>query len=235
MAENDQHLKHGKALCGKVFGRFVETFNALVDFMLGIKGDADGKNGEGHITYDRKNNIFRCDGCGGKGGSGSGVTANEKSGLVVNENEIDISGREENDAFGIHAMTFKGEDYEEDKTVKFIGTKDVEIPGGGAGGVASINGLTGAVKIIGGANIEVEVVGGNAIRISYKQGKEPDPVPTPAADPCEHPGDQPGTGGEGGVPAGDDDTGGVGGGGGGVPADGDTHAGEPCPDCSPTK
>lgn len=73
MAENDQHLKHGKALCGKVFGRFVETFNALVDFMLGIKGDADGKNGEGHITYDRKNNIIRCDGCGGGGGGGSPV------------------------------------------------------------------------------------------------------------------------------------------------------------------
>ena len=70
MADNDQHLKHGKALCGKVFGRFVETFNALVDFMLGIKGDADNKNGEGHITYDRKNNIIRCEGCGGGGGGG---------------------------------------------------------------------------------------------------------------------------------------------------------------------
>ena len=76
MADNDQHLKHGKALCGKVFGRFVETFNALVDFMLGIKGDADGKNGEGHITYDRKNNIIRCDGCGGSGGGGGGVPFN---------------------------------------------------------------------------------------------------------------------------------------------------------------
>ena len=74
MAANDQHLKHGKALCGKVFGRFVETFNALVDFMLGLRGDAEGKNGEGHITYDRKNNIIRCDGCGGKGG-GSGSVA----------------------------------------------------------------------------------------------------------------------------------------------------------------
>ena len=42
MAENNQHLKHGKALCGKVFGRFVETFNALVDFMLGLRGDAEG-------------------------------------------------------------------------------------------------------------------------------------------------------------------------------------------------
>ena len=74
MAANNQHLKHGKALCGKVFGRFVETFNALVDFMHGLRGDAEGKNGEGHITYDRKNNIIRCDGCGGNGG-GTGSPA----------------------------------------------------------------------------------------------------------------------------------------------------------------
>lgn len=74
MANTNQHLKHGKALCGAVFAGFVETFNALVDFMMGLRGDADGKNGEGHITYDRKNNIIRCDGCGGKGG-GSGSDA----------------------------------------------------------------------------------------------------------------------------------------------------------------
>lgn len=67
-----QYLKHGKSLCGKVFGTFVETFNALVDFMNGLRGDAEGKNGEGHITYDRKNHIIRCDGCGGKGGGASG-------------------------------------------------------------------------------------------------------------------------------------------------------------------
>lgn len=89
MAENCQHLKHGKALCGKVFGRFVETFNALVDFMQGLSGDADGKNGEGHITYDRRNNIIRCDGCGGKGGSGGGgiVTANDKSCFRIESRE----------------------------------------------------------------------------------------------------------------------------------------------------
>lgn len=231
MAENDQHLKHGKALCGKVFGRFVETFNALVDFMLGIKGDADGKNGEGHITYDRENNIIRCDGCGGKVGS-----ANEKSGLTVHDGEIDISGREEDDAFGIRTMTVKGDEDEKDKTVKFIGTEDVKIP---AGGVTSLNGLTGALTIIGGKSVKIEVAGKNVIRISIEEGKEPDPVPTLPADPCEHPGDIQGTGTGGGVPAEEEDSGHGGGaaagGGGGVQADGDAHAGEPCPDCSPTK
>ena len=36
-----QRLKHGKALCGKAFSRFVETFNELVDFKDNLKGDAD--------------------------------------------------------------------------------------------------------------------------------------------------------------------------------------------------
>lgn len=234
MAENDQHLKHGKALCGKVFGRFVETFNALVDFMLGLRGDADGKNGEGHITYDRKNNIIRCDGCGGKGGSGSGVTAAEGSGLSVEDGEIDISGREEDDAFGIRNMTVKGEDDAEDKTVKFIGTENVEIPKGGAGGVTSLNGLTGALTILGGKSVKIEVAGKNAIRISIEEGKEPDPEPT-QGDPCDHPGDTPGTGKGGGVSPEEEEEHGGGGAaaGGGVPADDDSHAGEPCPDCSP--
>ena len=224
MAENDQHLKHGKALCGKVFGRFVETFNALVDFMLGIKGDADGKNGEGHITYDRKNKVIRCDGCGGKGGSGSDVTANEKSGLTVKDGEIDISGREEDDAFGIRTMTVKGDEDEEDKTVKFIGTEDVEIPAGGAGGVTSLNGLTGEINIIGGKGIIVSKVDEKTIKIIWDKDKEED---DPKPDPCEHPGGGP-------VPAdGGDGHGGIGGGGGGgVPAEGDTHQGTPCPDCN---
>lgn len=58
-----------------------------------------------------------------------------------------------------------------------------------------------------------------------------------AEDPCDHPGDTPGTGKDGGVSP--DDEGPHGGGvsvdpAAGVPADGDAHAGEPCPDCSPT-
>lgn len=225
MAENDQHLKHGKALCGKVFGRFVETFNALVDFMLGIKGDADGKNGEGHITYDRKNNIFRCDGCGGKGGSGSDVTANEKSGLTVDNGEIDIAGREEDHTFGIRTMTVKGEDDAEDKTVKFLGTDDIAIPGGAAlGGVKSLNGEDGDMQIVGGSSIRVNTEG-KVITIGYEEGKEPDPT----GDPCEHPGGGEGVALDGFMGGG---IGGGGGGGGGAPLDGpSTHPGNPCNDC----
>lgn len=51
-----QYLKHGKALCGKVFASFVETFNWHTDFCANLMGDADlpGKaGGTGHITLDR--------------------------------------------------------------------------------------------------------------------------------------------------------------------------------------
>lgn len=61
-----QYLKHGKALCGKVFGSFVETFNGLVDFKVNLRGDADRQDGNGHITLDRtdpRHPIIRCDGC----------------------------------------------------------------------------------------------------------------------------------------------------------------------------
>ena len=32
-----QYLRHGKALCGKVFKRFVETFNYHNDFIANLK------------------------------------------------------------------------------------------------------------------------------------------------------------------------------------------------------
>ena len=118
MAENDQHLKHGKALCGKVFGRFVETFNALVDFMLGIKGDADGKNGEGHITYDRENNIIRCDGCGGKGGGGGGDDPDEP------ESPEDVDPYEDDDDY----------DPDDDQDLWYENPEDSPSPGGKGGG-----------------------------------------------------------------------------------------------------
>ena len=57
MAANTiEYLKHGKALCGKVFAAFVETFNWHNDFCKNLKGDADlpGKAGAtGRITVDR--------------------------------------------------------------------------------------------------------------------------------------------------------------------------------------
>ena len=50
-----QKLKHGKALCGKTFGGFVDTFNWLVDFCLSLQGDKDANNANGSITVDRSN------------------------------------------------------------------------------------------------------------------------------------------------------------------------------------
>lgn len=72
------------------------------------------------------------------------------------------------------------------------------------------------------------------IPLTGSKDKDPDEL---EENPCEHPGDAPGTGEEGGVSPDDEEPHGGGGGvtpGGGVPADGDVHAGEPCPDCSPT-
>ena len=47
-----QYLRHGKALCGKVFKRFVETFNFHNDFIANIKGDGDLPMSEGLINLD---------------------------------------------------------------------------------------------------------------------------------------------------------------------------------------
>lgn len=47
-----QYLQHGKALCGAVFGTFVETFNRLVDFHVNLKGDGDISD-DGLIKVDR--------------------------------------------------------------------------------------------------------------------------------------------------------------------------------------
>ena len=49
-----QYLKHGKALCGKTFVGFVDTWNWLVDFCLNLRGDGDA-NGLGVVTVDRSN------------------------------------------------------------------------------------------------------------------------------------------------------------------------------------
>ena len=50
-----QYLKHGKALCGKVFAGFVETFNHLVSFSSNLKGDADLPGAKGGVSVDRSN------------------------------------------------------------------------------------------------------------------------------------------------------------------------------------
>ena len=69
-----QYLKHGKALCGKVFRNFVETFNHLVDVTENIKGDADLPGAKKGIKIDRANPsapIIRLVGdFGGGGGDG---------------------------------------------------------------------------------------------------------------------------------------------------------------------
>lgn len=95
-----QYLSHGKALCGKVFARFVETYNGLVDFCANLRGDGDVARGAGRITVDRADPahpVIRCSGCGGGGGS-SGASAADLSasafGLVEEkDDEGAVTGR----------------------------------------------------------------------------------------------------------------------------------------------
>ena len=75
-----QKLSHGKALCGKTFGKFVETFNWLVDFCQGLQGDRDAnKAGDGRIEVDRSDPsapVIRYCKAGGGGGAGGYTIAN---------------------------------------------------------------------------------------------------------------------------------------------------------------
>lgn len=198
MAIENQRLKHGKALCGKVFARFVETFNGILDFVFNIKGDAEWRNGEGHITIDRKDPIhpvIRCDGCRGNGGGGS-VTANENSGLEVTDGVIDLIGRGEDESFGIHKLTFKTGDGEDDKKeYQILAEKDIVIEQKQEC-VESLNGETGAMEIAGGHKVNVST-DGKTITISLDEAKE-----DPERDPNTNCGDHPGSEDGGGVSAG---------------------------------
>ena len=66
-----QKLKHGKALCGKTFGGFVDTFNWLVDFCQALKGDKDTNIANGTITVDRADPSAPVIRGGGGGGGGA--------------------------------------------------------------------------------------------------------------------------------------------------------------------
>ena len=69
---NLEYLRHGKALCGKVFRRFVETFNFHNDFISNLKGDADLQVVGGNVHLDRtdeRHPVISCRGCGKGGGS----------------------------------------------------------------------------------------------------------------------------------------------------------------------
>ena len=58
-----EYLRHGKSLCGKVFRRFVETFNFHNDFISNLKGDADLQVVGGKVHLDRtdeRNPVIRC-------------------------------------------------------------------------------------------------------------------------------------------------------------------------------
>ena len=70
-----------------------------------------------------------------KGATGSGLKVTvtrtaeptEKEPLSNGTLEVDIDGRAENDTFGVHTMTVKGAKEEDNKTVRFLATENIEI------------------------------------------------------------------------------------------------------------
>lgn len=133
MAANDQHLKHGKALCGKVFANFVETFNHLVDFTGNLKGDADVGTEEGHIRVDRTDPdhpVIRYVKGGVKDGSGAGDGGDDPP-----EEPEDPENPEDQDPEDIDP--YEGdEDYDpdDDQDPWYENPEDSPAPGGGGGG-----------------------------------------------------------------------------------------------------
>ena len=148
-----QYLKHGKSLCGRVFGTFVETFNRLVDFHANLKGDGDVSD-DGLVTVDRADpahpvirlNRSRLTISGG-GGSGGGDEDESSAVPSVNgaDGDLSVIGGE------IIAVTTNGKTI----TVSYREGKEPDEPpvadpcehdgvGGDGGGVsASAGGATG--------------------------------------------------------------------------------------------
>lgn len=194
MAANTiEYLKHGKALCGKVFAAFVETFNWHNDFCRNLKGDADlpGKAGAtGRITVDRtdpSNPIIRLE-----------------SPYVSNGEDPEEKPEPEEPEDPYVPPTDEPENPDDD----------------GSGGVTSLNGETGDMEIVGGRKVNVET-DGKTITVSLDESKEdPEPEPGQNTNCDDHPGSEddggvPAGGGVGGpygdgVPAGGDGNDGVG-------------------------
>ncbi len=93
-----QYLSHGKALCGRVFARFVETYNGLVDFCANLRGDDDVSPGTGRITVDRADPahpVIRCSGCGGEtsGSVGADLSASAFGLVEETDDEGGVTGR----------------------------------------------------------------------------------------------------------------------------------------------
>mgnify|MGYP003296651545 CR=1 FL=1 len=92
---NLEYLRHGKSLCGKVFRRFVETFNFHNDFILNLKGDADLPVVGGKVHIDRTDErppVIRCQGCGNGGGGGGEIPQTAPGRFEISVSEDEESG-----------------------------------------------------------------------------------------------------------------------------------------------
>ena len=149
-----EYLSHGKALCGKVFARFVETYNGLVDFCANLEGDGDVAGGDGRITVDRADPahpVIRCSGCGGSDGDDpggddpGGDTGDEEtpSGVTsVNgaDGEVNIIGGSSisvsTSGKSITISYPEGKEPDEDPNANKCAHDDIGGAGGGVGGAS---------------------------------------------------------------------------------------------------
>lgn len=126
-----QYLEKGKALCGKVFPNFVDTWKRVLDVLANAKGDADVDETQGHIKIDRSDPahpVIRyvtpdtsADGGGGSGGDGSGGDEDE-------DEETDDVVTSANGATGdVNVIGGKGIEVSTDgQTIKVSWNKDKE-------------------------------------------------------------------------------------------------------------
>lgn len=109
---NLEYLRHGKSLCGKVFRRFVETFNFHNDFISNLKGDADLPVVGGKINLDRtdeRHPVIRCQGCGNGDGGDEIQSAPGRFEISVSEDEEsgDIVASFVNPYFDVGGKTYE--------------------------------------------------------------------------------------------------------------------------------
>ena len=107
---NLEYLRHGKALCGKVFRRFVETFNFHNDFISNIKGDADLPVVGGKLHIDRtdeRHPVLRClapgNGCGG----GAAPVIPGRFAISLSEDDESVSASFANPYFDVGGKTYE--------------------------------------------------------------------------------------------------------------------------------
>ena len=124
-----QYLRHGKALCGKVFKRFVETFNYHNDFIANLKGDGDLPMSDGCINLDLvdpKHPVIRLN-------KQKLALPDPKQGGAQSPGRFDITieeGEEDEDSEPSHTATFSNCYYDVGGKTYETSVEELELSGG---------------------------------------------------------------------------------------------------------